>query len=211
MRMRKKPNLIPRLERCARVGISEPERCRGRWAERFPGFSELFLELGCGKGRFTADFAAQNPKTLIVAVERVPEAIVVAMERACEKDLTNLRFVLGDAKQLGELFAPGEVSRILLNFCDPWPKHRDAKRRLTAKDFLMCYAQLLPPGGELWFKTDNQPLFEWSIEQFDACGWELKTLTRDLHTDGPVEPMTDYEVKFFGQGVPINRLIAVRE
>ena len=191
--MRKKPNLIPRMERCAHLLIAEPEKLRSRWHESFPGFSEIRLELGCGKGRFT-----------------VPDAMVVAMERAAERDLKNVRFMDRDAGLLGEIFAPGEVSRLYINFCDPWPKSRDAKLRLTAPGFLRQYADLLAPGGEIHFKTDNAALFEWSLAGFAEEGWETRNVTRDLHAGGPSGVMTDYEAKFYDRGVKICRLEAVR-
>lgn len=210
MRMRKKPNLIPRMERCAAVLESAPEERRGRWLRDFEGFSELHLELGCGKGRFTADMAGQNPRVLFAAVEKVPDAMVVAMERVCDRGLKNVRFLDRDAANLPEMFAPGEVSRIYINFPDPWPKKKQFKRRLTAASFQRLYAEVLVPGGEIWFKTDNLPLFEWSLEELRAGGWELREVTNDLHADGISGTMTDYEAKFHAQGVKINRLVAVK-
>ena len=210
MRMRKKPNLLPRMERASAVLVTEPERFRGAWLTRFPGHGALHLELGCGKGRFTAETAAAEPEALLVAVEKVPDAMVVAMERAVEKGLHNVKFIDRDAALLPELFAPGEVERIYLNFCDPWPKSRDAKHRLTAPGFLRLYADVLPQGGTLRFKTDNLPLFEWSLAQFEAEGWALSEVTNDLHANGVCGVMTDYEAKFHTQGVKINRLVATK-
>ncbi len=211
MRMRKKPNLLPRMERCAAVLVREPEPLRGHWRESFPGYDALWLELGCGKGRFTADTAEQNPTALLLAVEKVPDAMVVAMERAAERGLSNVRFLDRDVALLPELFAPGEVDRVFLNFCDPWPKSRCAKNRLTAPGFLRLYADVLPLGGEIHFKTDNLPLFQWSLEQFKAEGWDLGKVTNDLHAGGTVRGvMTDYEAKFHAEGVKINRLVAAK-
>ena len=208
MRMRKKPNLLPRMEKASAVLTTEPEQYRGRWLETFPGFTGLQLELGCGKGGFTCAAAASMPETLLVAVERVPDAMVVAMERAVETGLRNVRFLDIDAARLPELFAPGEVERIYINFCDPWPKKKQFKRRLTAPGFLELYKQVLRPGGEIWFKTDNQPLFDWSLETLTEAGFRLSQVTRDLHAGGPVGIMTDYEKKFYGKGKPICRLVA---
>ena len=120
MRMRKKPNLVPRMERCAATLITDPEALRGRWLEHFPGHQALHLELGCGKGRFTADTAAQNPDIFLAAIEKVPDAMVVGMERVTERGLENVRFLDRDAANLLDMFAPGEVSRISINFPDPW-------------------------------------------------------------------------------------------
>lgn len=210
MRMRKKPNLLPRMERTAVTIESAPETRRGSWLADFPGHRELRLELGCGKGRFTVETATAEPDILLVAVEKVPDAMVVGMERVFARGLTNVRFIDGDAAALTELFAPGEVSRIYINFPDPWRKSRQYKRRLTAQSFLALYAGVLAPGGDICFKTDNVPLFEWSLEQLAAGGWQLCDLTRDRHANGPVGVMTDYESKFFEQGVPINYVRAVR-
>ena len=210
MRMRKKPNLVPRLERAAGVMIRQPEGCRGRWHELFPGYEHIHLELGCGKGRFTAGTAQAAGDTLLAAVERVPDAMVVGMERVIALGIKNVRFIDRDVQSLCEIFAPGEIERIYLNFCDPWPKSRDAKHRLTAPDFLRMYASLLPDGGLVCFKTDNLPLFDWSIEQFTAEGWSLGGITNDLHAGGIRGVMTDYEAKFHALGLKINRLEAAK-
>ena len=198
------------MEQCAAVLESAPEERRGRWLSDFPAFSQLHLELGCGKGRFTAEMAAQHPDILFAAVEKVPDAMVVAMERVCARELGNVRFLDRDAANLLEMFAPGEVSRIYINFPDPWPKKKQFKRRLTAPSFQKLYAEVLVPGGEIWFKTDNLPLFEWSVEELRAGGWELRGVTNDLHGQGISGVMTDYEAKFHAQGVKINRLVAVK-
>ena len=208
MRMRKKPNLIPRMERCARVQIKEPEALRGLWLTELP-YKELRLELGCGKGRFTVETAAQNPDILLVAVEKVPDAMVVGMERACDAQLQNVRFIDQDVLKLPEMFAPGEVSSIYLNFSDPWPRNRDRDRRLTAPGFLALYRQVLRPGGVVEFKTDNVPLFDFSLRSFEKSGWTLSEVTRDLHENGPCGVMTDYEHKFYEQGIKICRCVAV--
>ncbi len=207
MRMRKKPNLVPRVERCAELLEPAPEERRGRWLADFPGFSALHLELGCGKGRFTVSMAEADPRVLFVAVERVLDAMVVAMERAKEAGLANVRFLDFDAAGCESVFAPGEVDRLYINFPDPWRKSRQFKRRLTAPSFLKIYEHILKPEGEIWFKTDNRPLFDWSVEQFEAEGWTLTQVTHDL-PDADAGAMTDYEAKFRAQGVPINRLVA---
>ena len=210
MRMRKKPNLIPRMARAGAVLLEDPERFRGRWLEAFPACREVHVELGCGKGRFTAETAAQNRDVFLLAVEKVPDAMVMAMERALERGLENVRFLHRDVTALPELLAPGEVQRLYINFCDPWPKSRCAKNRLTAPAFLRLYADALAEGGEIHFKTDNLPLFEWSAEQLTAEGWALREVTNDLHANGIAGIMTDYEAKFHAQGVKINRLVAIK-
>ena len=215
MRMRKRPNLAPRMEKCAELLIGDTaEYCPdpsvdAQWLQHFQGFRQLHLELGCGKGRFTVETAAQNPEVLFIAVEKVADAMIIAMERVKERGLTNVRFINGDAARLLEMFSNrGELDRIYINFCDPWPKSRDAKFRLTAPGFLRRYATILKDGGQIHFKTDNTPLFDWSIRQFEEEGWALSELTHDLHQAGPVGVMTDYEAKFYAEGLKINRLVA---
>ena len=211
MRMRKKKNLIPRMERCDAYLIHDPYEMRGKWRTLFPDARELRVELGCGKGRFTAETAAAEPDVLFIAVEKVPDAMVVAMERCARAELKNVFFCDADADQLPAFFAPDEVDRIYVNFCDPWPGNRHAKRRLTHGNFLTLYRQVLPLGGQVHFKTDNQPLFEFSVEEFPRFGFALSELTRDLHANGVQGVMTDYEAKFHELGQPINRVVATVE
>ena len=210
MRMRKKKNLVPRMERCGDFLIRDPYDRAGHWRELMPEARELRLELGCGKGRFTAGTAAAEPDVLFIAVEMVPDAMVVAMERCVGAGLTNVYFVDANADQLPCFFAPGEVDRIYLNFSDPWPSNRHAKRRLTHGNFLRLYRQVLKMGGQIHFKTDNQPLFEFSVDEIPNFGFTLSEVTRNLHEHGPVGVMTDYEAKFYEQGLPINRLVATQ-
>ena len=208
MRMRKKKNLVPRMERCAACQVKDGFALKGRWRETLmPGAAELRLELGCGKGRFTVETARQNPEILFIAIEKVPDALVVAMERAMDLGLKNVFFVVGDAALLPDYFAPDEVDRVYINFCDPWPSNRHAKRRLTHRDFLNIYRQVLRTGGEIHFKTDNRPLFEFSLLEFPRAGYALSEVTRNLHGDGPQGVMTDYEAKFYDQGIAINRCV----
>ena len=208
MRMRKKKNLLPRMEACGALLIEDPRALRGRWRELLPEARELRVELGCGKGRFTAETAAAEPDVLLIAVEKVPDAMVVAMERARDAGLHNVFFVDGDAACLPDFFAPGEVDRIYINFCDPWPKSNQKKRRLTHGNFLKKYRQVLKPGGQIHFKTDNDKLFEFSVEELPQFGFTLSEVTRDLHANGPVGVMTDYEAKFYAEGKNINRCVA---
>ena len=208
MRMRKKKNLIPRMEACADWLIDDPAALRGHWRELMLQARELRLELGCGKGRFTVGTAAAEPDVLLIAVEKVPDAMVVAMERARDAGLKNVRFIDADAARLAEMFAPGEVDRIYLNFSDPWPKSNQKKRRLTHGNFLKVYRQVLAPGGQIHFKSDNDKLFEWSLEEIPRFGFTLSEVTRNLHENGPVGVMTDYEAKFYAEGKSINRLVA---
>ena len=211
MRMRKKKNLIPRMERCAACHVRDGFARKGRWRETLmPSARELRVELGCGKGRFTAETAQQNPDILFIAIERVPDALVVAMERTMALDLKNVFFVVGDAALLPDYFAGDEVDLIYINFCDPWPPKRQAKRRLTHRGFLETYRKVLKMGGQVHFKTDNCPLFEFSVLEFPEAGYDLGEVTRDLHQHGPQGVMTDYEAKFYAEGMPINRCVGTK-
>ena len=211
MRMRKKVNLPARMERCAQYLIQAPEEYRGHWRDLKPDAAELRLELGCGKGRFTAETAAANPDVLYIALERVPDAMIIAMERVQEKGLNNVFFIDGDAAQLREYFAPDEVDLLYINFCDPWPSHKHARRRLTHENFLILYRGILRMGGEIHFKTDNRDLFTYSLFQFPKAGYRLSQITRDLHGQGVQGVMTDYEEKFHQMGTPINRCVGIKE
>ena len=156
----------------------------------------------------TAETAQANPDVLLIAVEKVPAAMVVAMERVTEAGLRNVFFVDGDAALLPDMFAPGEIDRLYINFCDPWPKSNQKKRRLTHGNFLKLYRRVLAEGGQIHFKTDNDRLFAWSLEEIPQFGFRLSEVTTDLHRDGPVGVMTDYERKFFSEGKNINRCVA---
>ena len=223
MRMRKKPHLKTRMEKCAGLIENEPEKHRGRWLVDYSNgepfepqtesgrekkrFSELHIELGCGKGHFTVETAKSVPGILIAALEKSADAMVIALERAAALNLHNVRFINALAERLADYFASGEVSRIYINFCDPWPSNRHVKRRLTNRRFLDTYLQILRPGGEIHFKTDNASLFDYSLREFEYCGFEPVEVTRDLHKNGPSGVMTDYECKFFSQGLPIHKAI----
>lgn len=211
MRMRKKKNLLPRMEQCTDYWIREPETYRGRWRQQMPDAKAIYLELGCGKGRFTCETAALCPEILFVAVERVPGAMVIAMERAKALGLTNVLFIDGDAAKLSDYFEQGEISRIYINFCDPWPSHHHARRRLTHLNFLLSYRSVLAEKGEIHFKTDNRDLFEYSLFQFPKAGYALSEITRNLHENGIRGIMTDYEEKFHTQGIPINRCVGIKD
>ena len=209
MRMRKKPNLIPRLERCDGVLIAQPEQLKGKWLETFGG-SRLELEIGCGKGRFINTLAQQNPDVLFIGLEREQGALVMAAEKAVESGLSNIRFIDGDAAKLSEFFTPDELARVYLNFSDPWPKSKHSKRRLTYRDFLMSYAGVLKDNGEIFVKTDNKGLFEFTLNELAFCDFKMKNITFDLHSTGMENVMTEYEERFSSQGMPIYRVEAYK-
>lgn len=209
MRMRKRNNLEPRMEACSSIWIRNGKELRGKWRSLMPEATELRLEVGCGKGKFTVETALANPEVLFIAVERVQEAMLLGMERALSLGLKNLYFLSLDAAELEEYFADGEVDLLYLNFCDPWPRKKNAKRRLTHRSFLDKYRRILRPNGEIHFKTDNAALFEWSLGELNVSGWELRNVTRNLYANGPVGIMTGYEEKFYELGTPINRCEAI--
>lgn len=211
MRMRKKPNLSARMERCAAMLIPDPAAMRGHWRELFPGARQVWLEIGCGKGRFSAETAEQNPDILYIALERVPDAMIVAMERCQSKGLNNIFFIDGDAALLRDYFAPDEVDMLYINFCDPWPGVKHARRRLTHEHFLVLYRGILRTKGQIHFKSDNHDLFEWSLFQFPKAGFALSEVTRNLHEGQIRGVMTDYEEKFHLLGTPINRCVGTKE
>ena len=205
MRMRRMRNLEPRMEKCADYRIGDPAAHKGSWRQLKPDCTALWVEVGCGKGKFTAETAQANPDVLLIAVERCREAMVVAMEKARDMGLTNVYYIDMDVANIEDIFATGEIDRLFINFPDPWPRKKNAKRRLTQRGFLNKYCRVVRQGGEFHFKTDNAPLFAFSLEEFAACGLEVKNLTFDLHKDGIVGIMTGYEEKFHSLGTPINR------
>ena len=207
MRMRKKPNLAARLEKCAHLIVESPEPLRGCWLDEYR-YGELHLEIGCGKGRFTVETAKSYPNVLLIALEKLADAMIIALENAAAEEIKNVRFMNTDAENLADFFAPGEVSRIYINFCDPWPANRHAKRRLTSRRFLEIYKKMLRQSGEIHLKTDNLALFEYSLAEFERGGFTILEESRDLHGKGSAGIMTDYEMKFHKMGQPICFCIA---
>ena len=205
MRMRRMKNLESRMAACADLRITNPADFKGKWKSLKEDCTVLWVEVGCGKGKFTAETAEANPDVLLIAVERCREAMVVAMEKAQAMGLKNVYYIDMDVANIEEIFAGFEIDRLFINFPDPWPRKKNAKRRLTHRGFLDKYCRVIKEGGEIHYKTDNAPLFEFSVEEFQACGLQINNLTRDLHANGIVGIMTGYEEKFHGLGTPINR------
>ena len=208
MRMRKKKHRDERIERCADIMIQNPSDFKGNWDGAFGRKAPLFLEIGCGKGRFICETAKQNPENNYLAVEKCPDVVLLAMEKAKSEEIPNLKFFYGDVNALYESFEPSEVDGIYLNFSDPWPKNQTAKRRLTHPNFLKIYKKVLKHKGRIYFKTDNRKLFDYSLKTFEDCGFKLYNLTYDLHSEDIPNIMTEYETLFSEQGVPINRVEA---
>ena len=210
MRLRRRKNLTPRLEEVSRLFLERSSETNE--PPDWPESLRVVAELGCGLGGFITEKAKRQPDTLHVALERNPNALVRAMELAAGWELPNLRFVLDDVQNLERYFAPGALSGLYINFCNPWPAQRHCRRRLTHPGFLSVYGKLLRPGGLLQFKTDDGALFAYSRTVLLRAGWTLDKVTEDLHGAGPRpedDVMTEYEQRFREKGMPIFRLEAI--
>lgn len=194
--------------------IQEEEAVPGICQEHFGNGHPIHMEIGMGKGKFLMELAKRNPQINYIGIEKYSSVLIRALEKMeeAEAPLPNLFFIRMDAEHICERFGKGEAARIYLNFSDPWPKDRHAGRRLTSTAYLARYEQILMPGGWIEFKTDNRPLFDFSLESIKEAGWKLTAMTRDLHHD-PVlmegNIMTEYEERFSSMGNPIYKLIAV--
>ena len=206
MRLRNKPWAREKIEQHPQYIVPNPESNKGKWGEVFEKDQPLHIEVGTGKGRFVTEMAKAHPEINYMGIELYDSVIVAALDRLIEEDLPNLKLLNVNAADLGKYFAKGDVSRVYLNFSDPWPKVRHEKRRLTYKDFLKLYEDILIDGGEIHFKTDNQGLFEYSLMSFSQYGLLLKFLSLDLHkSDFEGNIMTEYEQKFSEKGNRIYR------
>lgn len=182
------------------------EEQQGHWAEVFDREAPLYVELGTGKGDFISQMAEREPDVNFIGIEAQQDVLYAAAKKVAEMELKNVRLLVFDIHEIERIFAPGEVDRFFLNFCDPWPKKRHYKRRLTYRGFLEKYRHLLKQGGELHFKTDNRPLFDFSLGEFEAAELTVRDVSYDLHAeDRPDNIMTEYERKFSGFGEKINR------
>lgn len=211
MRLRHIPGSEQQIEESPFV-ISGPEEFRGQWNMFFGNTNPLHIEVGMGKGRFITELAAAHPEINYIGIERYTSVLLKAVEKRSLLFLPNLYFLCVDARTLPDIFAEGEVDRIYLNFSDPWPKDRHAKRRLTSPQFMALYDRILAPEGQVEFKTDNMGLFDYSLESIPEAGWTITASTKDLHHSDMAEGniMTEYEAKFSAMGNPICKLIAVR-
>ncbi len=227
MRLRKKPWVSSALEDysdivlvkdllCAKTLGAETDlsaelkkagdKMKGHWAEIFGRQAPLHVELGTGKGKFISEMAQRHPEINFVGIEAQQDVLYYVAQKVREKKLTNVKLLVFDVNHLLEIFATGEINRLYINFCDPWPKVRHAKRRLTHTDFLEKYRQVLGKQGEIFFKTDNRILFDFSLEQFAQSNLTLDKVTFDLHSNNDIDNiMTEYETKFSGMGTKINR------
>lgn len=194
---------------------------KGNWKTYFSEHSDstvrpLYLEIGMGKGKFLTELALENPDISYVGIEKYSSVLVRAVRRRGKLEaegtiLDNLLYLRMDAEKLTDVFSTGEVDRIYLNFSDPWPKDRHAKRRLPGRTFLERYRQILAPGGHIEFKTDNRALFDFAVEEAHAAGWQIDVCTYDLHADPVLSRgniMTEYEERFSSRGNPICKLVS---
>lgn len=191
--------------------VDNPAGMKGRWKERFGNDHPIHIEIGCGKGRFINTLAERHPDINFIAIELKAEVVLRAAQRTEKREIPNLAFVQYNAALLPDLFGAEEVSRIYLNFSDPWPKTRHAKRRLTYASFLNTYKQVLKKNGEIHLKTDNEKLFEFTLNQFSNERFQLRNITFDLHQSALAEEnvMTEYEERFSSRGQRIYRTEAI--
>lgn len=206
MRLRNKPWAKDKLQQYSNYVIQEPESFRGKWGEAFEQDQPLHIEIGTGKGQFITGMAKANPGINYIGIELQESVIVSALDRLIDAELPNVKLMNVNGAELVKYFESGDVSRVYLNFSDPWPKTRHEKRRLTFKSFLEVYEAILVKNGEIHFKTDNQGLFEYSLVSFSHYGMLLKYVSLDLHnSDYEGNIMTEYEEKFSSRGSRIFR------
>ena len=203
MRIRKKRNVNEKLQDFSDIVISAEEDWRNKCTDK-----KIYVELGTGKGDFISQIAALNPDIFFIGLEVEATVVYAAARKIREKNLTNVRLMVFDINNIDTLFDENEIDRLFINFCDPWPKKRHAKRRLTHIRFLDKYRKILKPNGEIQFKTDNRGLFDFSLEQFELAGAKVNEVNYDLHANNiPDNIETEYERKFSGLGFPICRCV----
>jgi tRNA (guanine-N7-)-methyltransferase len=209
MRLRKKWWARPEMEQSSIV-ITEPAQYKGKWNEAFGNSNDIYLELGCGRGEFVTKSASENPDKNYIAVDLKDEVLVHVLRKVQEAELTNVRIIPLQIAFIEDVFDENEVSKIYINFCNPWPKDRHNKRRLTHTKFLIKYKKFIKPNTEIWFKTDNLQLFDDSLEYFKSNGFEIDYYTYDLHnSDFDENIVTEYEKKFVNLGMKIMFLKAI--
>ena len=193
--------------------VQEPQEKKGRWKEVFGNDHPVRIEIGMGKGKFLHTLAKENPDINYIGIEKYSSVLLRAIQKMEEDELSNLKFIRMDAEEITDVFATGEVDRIYLNFSDPWPKDRHAKRRLPSRQFLKRYDEILKKDGRIEFKTDNRDLFDFAVEELEPAGWKADVITYDLHADEKLmegNVMTEYEEKFSAMGNPICKYIIWR-
>ncbi len=194
--------------------IHNERECRGKWKEIFGNDHPIRIEIGMGKGRFIMDLARQNPDINYIGIEKYSSVLIRGIQKLEADPLPNLYFIRMEAEEITTVFAEGEVDRIYLNFSDPWPKDRHAKRRLPSREFLRRYDEILIPDGVIEFKTDNYDLFQFALEELEPAGWKILQMTEDLHHNAKMmegNVMTEYEERFSSKGNPICKYVIARE
>lgn len=222
MRLRKKKGAAEKLFGFDFVLRGLDESSKGGWSKKFfdpaqpseeasevqPSERKIYIELGTGKGEFISTIAEREPEINFVGFEAEPTVLYAAARKVRDKNLSNVRLAVFNVANIDQIFDEREVDRIYINFCDPWPRNKHAKRRLTNINFLDKYRRILKPDAELHFKTDNRALFDYSLEQFGLLNLDVDRLTFDLHADNPIDNIeTEYEKKFAALGTPINRCV----
>ena len=215
MRLKNVPGCRERIAESEYVADEETlEKSAGTWKSRFKKPGPIHIEIGMGKGRFIHDMAELHPDINYIGIEKYSAVLLRAVQKMEEFPKENLYFIRMDAENIDKIFAPGEVDRIYLNFSDPWPKDRHAKRRLPSREFLARYDKILTEGGRIEFKTDNRILFDWAVEELEDSAWKADLVTYDLHSDAELmkdNVMTEYEEKFSGMGNPICKYVISRK
>ena len=194
--------------------VQDPASCRGKWRERFGNDHPVHLEIGTGKGKFINQLAIENPDINYVGIEKYSSVLIRALDKLDESQAQNLLFIRGDAELICEYFGEEEVDRIYLNFSDPWPKDRHAKRRLPSKEFLRRFSVILSKEGTIEFKTDNRALFDFAVDEVEQGGFKISQITYNLHNDAVMNEgniMTEYEERFSKKGNPIFKYILVKQ
>ena len=197
----------------SRFVVHEPQEYKGRWRELFSNDHPLRIEIGMGKGRFIMDLARMHPEINYVGIEKYSSVLLRGIQKMETDPLPNLYFIRMEAEEIADVFGREEVERIYLNFSDPWPKDRHVKRRLPSREFLKRYDEILVRDGVIEFKTDNEDLFRFALEEVAPAGWQLLQMTEDLHHDEKMlagNVMTEYEEKFSALGNPIYKYVIAR-
>lgn len=193
--------------------VQDPFSQKGKWQEQFGNKNPIHIEIGMGKGKFLHEMAARNPEINYIGIEKYSSVLLRAIQKMEQEPLNNLLFIRMDAEDIEEVFDRQEIDKIYLNFSDPWPKDRHAKRRLPSREFLKRYDSFLKKDGTLEFKTDNRALFDFAVEELPFAGWEATDITYDLHHNDKMAEgnvMTEYEEKFSAMGNPICKYIIKR-
>ncbi|WFD10764.1 tRNA (guanosine(46)-N7)-methyltransferase TrmB [Tepidibacter hydrothermalis] len=206
MRRRKVKGADEKLLSYDKQVIKNPVDFKGKWSQKFNNDNPIYIEVGTGRGKFLTTLAKENPDINFIAMEIKEEVLLKAVQKADEGELNNILFIWGNVNNILEYFEDKEISRLFINFCDPWPKKRWAKRRLTHSNFLDMYNKILTDDGEIHFKTDNEKLFEFSLNQISEYGLKLQNVSLDLaNSEFEGNVTTEYEDKFMNLGMKIYR------